>query len=346
MRTPSPAPAAASARFLAPSGAAGALLAVAFLTLMLVLPLVGSPSVVDVVFRLGSLTALALSWNLMASAGLISLGHSAFFGLGAYAAILCANILGMPFWFCLLVSSLAGALLGAGLAVITGRLRGIFFAITTLALSEGLRVLAVMLPDLTGGAKGAYLSAANPPSAWVINLAMSIAAAGIFLFVWAIGRSRYYFAFRAMRDNERASQMLGIFPLKFRLAITAASGCMASLVGGIEIWHSGYLDPAIAFDLHITIMAQIAPILGGLYTLSGPIVGAIGTIVLGDATRLALGHIQGVSLLVFGLVLVGCVLYLPHGIRGAVVRLFSDRPNTAEVDAGRKPQSRPERVQA
>jgi branched-chain amino acid transport system permease protein len=128
-----------------------------------------------------------------------------------------------------------------------------------------------------------------------------------------------------MRNNERASQMLGICPLKYRLIITAASGCMASLVGGIEVWHTGYLDPAIAFELHTTIAAQIAPILGGLYTLSGPVIGAIATVVLGDVTRLTLGHIQGASLLVFGLVLIVCVLYFPQGIRGAVAQLFTNR---------------------
>ena len=310
---------------LASAGAGRAIPAVGFLALLLAAPLVGSPHVVDICFRLCSLIVLALSWNLMASAGLISLGHSAFFGLGSYAAILSANLLGIPFWLSLAGSIAAGALLGAALAMITGRLRGIFFAITTLALSEGLRVLAVMLPDLTGGAKGAYLAATSPPTPSTINLAMSVAAVLVILAVWAIGRSRYYYALRAMRDNESASQMLGIFPLRFRVAITAISGCMASLAGGIEVWHGGYLDPAIAFDLHITIIAQIAPILGGLYTLSGPILGSVATVFLADVTRISFGHIQGASLLVFGLVLIGCVLYLPHGIRGAVARLLPGR---------------------
>jgi branched-chain amino acid transport system permease protein len=254
----------------------------------------------------------------MASAGLISLGHSAFFGLGGYVAILLANLLGAPFWLSLLATLAAGALLGSALSFVTGRMRGIYFAITTLAVSEGLRVIAVMLPDLTGGAKGAYLAPENFPGATVVNLSMGAAAVGACLIAWLISRSRYHFAFRAMRANERASQMLGVYPLKYRTAITALSGALASLVGGIEIWHGGYIDPALAFDLHITITSQIAPILGGLYTLAGPVLGAIATVFLGDATRIALGHIQGASLLVFGLVLVGCVLYLPQGIRGAL----------------------------
>jgi branched-chain amino acid transport system permease protein len=293
--------------------------------LVLLIPLFGSPTFVDFGFRTCSLIILAVSWNLMASAGLISLGHSAFFGLGGYFAILSANLLGVPFLLSLVGSLAVGALLGSGLALITGRLRGIYFAITTLAMSEGLRVVAVMLPDLTGGAKGAYLVAQNFPGVLAVNLAMSVAAVGACLLAWAISRSRYHFAFRAMRANERASEMLGIFPLKYRTAIMAVSGSMASLVGAIEVWHGGYLDPAVAFDLHVTITAQIAPILGGIYTLSGPILGALATVFLADATRIALGHIQGASLLVFGLVLVGCILYLPQGIQGGLDRAFRRR---------------------
>lgn len=302
-----------------------AVLAAAAFLLLILIPIVGSPTMIDVAFRMCSLIVLALSWNLMASAGLISLGHSAFFGLGAYVSILSANLLGFPFWLALFGSICAGAVLGSALALITGRMRGIYFAISTLALSEGLRVLAVMTPGLTGGAKGAYLISSMYPGSLAVNLGMSAAAIGACVIAWVVAHSRYHFAFRAMRANESASQMLGIYPLKYRTSIMAVSGAMASLVGGVEVWHGGYLDPAVAFDLHITIMAQIAPILGGIYTVSGPIIGAVATVLLGDATRLTVGHIQGASLLVFGIVLVVCVLYLPHGIRGGLSQLFSSR---------------------
>lgn len=296
----------------------------AFVFLLLV-PILGRSGLVDVGFRIGSLIILAVSWNLMASAGLISLGHSAFFGLGAYVGILSANRLGLPFPIALIGSMLVGGLAGLGLALATGRLRGIYFAIATLAMSEGLRVIAVMLPDMTGGAKGAYLDSGRFPGVTIVNISMSLGAAAVCIVAWVVARSRYHFAFRAMRANENAAQMLGIYPLKFRAAITALSGAMASMAGGIEVWHGGFLDPAIAFDLHNTITSQIAPILGGIYTLTGPILGAVATVLLGDAARIALGHIQGASLLLFGLILVGCVLYLPNGIQGGLDRVFKDK---------------------
>ena len=129
----------------------------------LAIPFLGTPLLADIDFRICALTMVAVSWNMMASAGLVSLGHSAFWGLGSYVAMLAANDFGVPFAVSLVPAVAAGALLGAGLARITGRLRGIYFAISTLAASEGLRVLATMLPDVTGGGNGLYLDSALFP---------------------------------------------------------------------------------------------------------------------------------------------------------------------------------------
>ncbi|MBV9859557.1 MAG: branched-chain amino acid ABC transporter permease [Alphaproteobacteria bacterium] len=280
----------------------------------------GPPMAVDIAFRACALVMLAVSWNMMAGAGLISLGHSGFWGLGSYAAILVANDFGFPFWLSLLPAMLCGALVGAGLALVTRRLRGIYFAISTLAMSEGLRVIAVMLPDLTGGSNGVYLDSSLSPGMLAVELLACAGAIGAVAVAYAVARSRYHFALRAMRDNEAASQMLGVAPARFRLGILAVSGAIASLAGAINVWYGGYLDPEVAFDLQTTINAQIAAILGGIYTLPGPVVGAVTTIALGEITRLLLGNTVGGSLLVFGLVLVIVVLLLPYGLWGFVER--------------------------
>jgi branched-chain amino acid transport system permease protein len=256
----------------------------------------------------------------MAGAGLVSLGHSGFWGLGSYAAALSVNKLGFSFAASLIPAILCGALIGAGLALITGRLRGIYFAISTLAMSEGFRVIAVMLPDVTGGFKGLYLDSSHFPGMVAVHIVAAVGAIATAGIAWQLSRTRYHFALRAMRDNEAACQMLGVEPLRYRLGIMALSGAMASLAGGISIWRGGYLDPDVAFDLITTINAQIAPILGGIYTLPGPIIGSIITVALGEITRLALGDIVGASLLVYGALLVVIVLALPHGIYGAFSR--------------------------
>ncbi len=292
----------------------------------LAIPLLDMPLLADIDFRICALAMVAVSWNMMAGAGLVSLGHSAFWGLGSYAAILSANDFGVPFALSLVPAMVAGALLGAGLALITGRLRGIYFALSTLAASEGLRVLATMLPGVTGGGNGLYLDSTLFPGPTAIGLAASCGPILAALIAWAIGRSRYAFALRAMRSNESASQMLGVAPIRFRVAIMTVAGAIAAIAGAINAWHGGYLDPGVAFDLQTTIDAQIAPILGGIYTLPGPIIGAIATIGFEELTRALFAGMVGISLLVFGIVLVTVVLCLPQGIFGLLRQMRRPSP--------------------
>ncbi|MDP1693661.1 MAG: branched-chain amino acid ABC transporter permease [Burkholderiaceae bacterium] len=281
------------------------------------LPFGATAVVNDWLVSAASLVIIAVSWNLAANAGLISLGHSAFWGIGSYAAILAANKLGLGLAASLLPALLLGAAVGAALAVITGRLRGIFFAISTLALSEGLRVLAVMLPGLTGGGEGMYLDPKLRPAPEVVAAFMAFGALAAVWLAWAMSRTPWHFAFRAMRANESAAQMLGVQPVRFRVGVLALAGAMASFAGGVRVWYGGFIDPGIAFDLHITILAQIAPILGGIHTLAGPVIGAFLGVLLSEGARIWLGD-KGVSLLVYGVALVLCILFLPQGVWGGM----------------------------
>jgi branched-chain amino acid transport system permease protein len=277
---------------------------------------VDRPQINDWLFRISTLVMLATSWNLMANAGLISLGHSAFWGVGSYAAVLSANKLGLNIIGSLLAAAVMGAVLGAILAVVTGRLRGIFFAIATLALSEGLRISALMLPDVTGGAVGLFLRQELRPQQSHLFLTGALLAIASVVVAALIAASRLQYASRAMRNNEAAAQMLGIDPGMHRAVIVTISGAMASTAGGMNSWYGGYLDPEVAFTLHFTILSQIAPILGGIYTVAGPVVGAIAIVGFSEGTRIGLGTVEGFSQLAFGVILVGCVLFMPNGLVG------------------------------
>jgi branched-chain amino acid transport system permease protein len=285
------------------------------------LPLVTSATLNDYLFRIFILVMLAISWNLMAGAGLISLGHSAFMGLGSYVAILLTNNAAAPLPIALAVSILAGAAAGSGLAFLTGSLRGKYFGICTLALSEAMRVAALMLPEFTGGGEGVYLNPQKFPGYPLLIAVAAVGAVVCTFLAYAISRSRFQYALRAMRNNENATMMLGVNPLVFRIGIVTISGGMASLAGGLNIFYGGFLDPGTAFDLNFTILSQVAPLLGGLYTLPGPIIGAIATISLVDLTRLSFGDVKGLSLLIFGIVLVLSILFMPNGIWGTWTRL-------------------------
>ncbi|MGV3633629.1 MAG: branched-chain amino acid ABC transporter permease [Pseudorhodoplanes sp.] len=283
----------------------------------------------DWAIRLTTLILIAVSWNMMANAGLISLGHAGFWGLGAYTAALFANSTQTPFWLSLIPALLIGALFGGVLAFITGRLRGLFFAISTLAMAEALRVVALMVPSLTGGAEGEFLADALRPSREMLAsfaLGLTVIAVAI---SYIISKSRYHYALRAMRDSESAVQMLGVNPAKFRIGLTAVSGAMAAGAGMISAWYTGYLEPGAAFDLKNTISSQIAPLFGGLYTVAGPVLGSIALLAISEITRLQFGTSAGVALFAYGIVLVCGVLFMPSGIVGLYRAWKRKRPAIA-----------------
>ena len=296
----------------------------AAMAVALVLPHFLPPGLSEWATRLSTLVLVAVSWNMMANAGLISLGHAGFWGLGAYTAALLANAIHMPFWLTVIPAILLGGGFGVVLAYITGRLRGLFFAISTLAMAEALRVVALMVPKLTGGAEGLFVfDEIRPERATMTSFALCLAVATIAISYF-LSKSRFQYALRAMRDSEGAVQMLGVNPARFRIGVTALSGAIASCAGVISAWYTGYLDPGAAFDMRITISAQIAPLFGGLYTVIGPVIGAVAIMTLSELTRIYFGYSAGVGLLVYGVILVFGVLFMPSGVVG-VYRRWRER---------------------
>ena len=283
--------------------------------------LVHAPQINDWIFQICLLMIASFSWNLMASAGLVSLGHAAFSGVGSYTAMIAAVQFGLPLYAGVIIAIAVGAAVGCLLAMLTGRLKGIFFAMSTLALSEGLRVTCLMLPDQTGGASGLYL----PQNLQLPRMALyMLAAAGAVIcggITILLSRTSFNYACRAMRDNESAAKMLGLDPQRYRMAILAISAGMVAGAGAISAWYGGYLDPDVGFNIQITIGAQIATILGGMYSLPGPVLGSIAIIALSEGTRIGLGAHEGISQLTYGLVLVLSILFMPRGLNGLWVSL-------------------------
>jgi branched-chain amino acid transport system permease protein len=282
--------------------------------------LIEMPSFNDLAFRTSTLIIVATSWNLMANAGLVSLGHSAFWGVGSYVSLLVANA-HLPLAASLVLALMAGAFLGILLAVATARLRGFFFAICTLGLSEGLRVTCLMLPDVTGGAVGLFLDQAARPSLKTLFFLGAVGAVLTALLAVWLSRTRFHYACRAMRNHEGAAQMLGVDPRPYRASVMALSGALGAGAGAINAMYGGYIDPSIAFTLRVTIESQIAPILGGLYTVAGPVLGSVLIVTLSEWTRLTFGANEGLSQLIFGALLVLAILFMPLGIVGLWRRL-------------------------
>lgn len=297
----------------------------------------GSSLQQDLLFRVLLLLVLTISWNLMANAGLISLGHSAFWGVGSYAPVILMNRLGLSLPLALTTALIVGALLGAAMARLTGRLSGMFFGIATLALAEGLRVCSLMLADLTGGAGGLTLNAALAPSGLSLRL-MALGYAGCaILTAWLLSRSRFQFACRAMRNSAGAAQMIGVDLVMVRTALVAISGLLAAGAGALNALSNGYLDPSLAFTMQNTIMPQIAAILGGVYTIGGSVLGAVAITFIVHATTLVGTQLPGFGLFCLGIVLIVVVIFLPHGLFGWLDGMSERKHRVAPPQPGKLP---------
>ncbi|GAB5602538.1 branched-chain amino acid ABC transporter permease [Thermus sp. FJN-A] len=287
----------------------------AFLLLFALLPFLPLGTwqafLLDVGFFVLVFTALALSWDLVARTGQLSLAHGAFFGLGAYGAGLLAPQVG----------TLPALLLGAGLSglgalllgSVTLRLQGLYFAIASLAFSEVLRTLALKLP-LTGGPMGLPVP---PPfgGGWPLasyGLGFGVLLLATALSLWA-EQSPFRLAQAATRQSEAVARVLGVRVVRVKLLSLFLGSLVAGLAGGVYGMKALFLSPYDAFSLGRAVEALVIPIFGGLYTTLGPLLGGVVLVGLEQALRL---WIQEGYLVVYGALLILAILFLPRGLVG------------------------------
>lgn len=259
--------------------------------------------------------AMALSWDVVARTGQLSLAHGAFFGLGAYVVGIAYRTWSLPPLAGLLVAAAVATIVAAALGLVTLRLRGIYFAIATLAFAEVLRTVALQLPDLTGGTVGISM----PPlfdgdrvaSYYLIGV-VYLLALGLSL---TVRRSRLHYAVTAIRENETVAQVMGLDVVRAKVALFTASAVIASLAGGFYMPFITHTDPADAFDIGRSVASLVFPIFGGLYTTAGPVIGTIVLRSLEEYLRVTPPWKEGYQV-VYGLVIVVAVLFLPRGIIG------------------------------
>ena len=276
--------------------------------------------------------ALGQAWNIVAGiGGQLSLGHGVFLGLGCYVTGILFNDLGVPPW----IGVWAGALVSLAIALVMGsmtlRMRGVFFALATVAVSLAFDQLARHYVDLTGGDNGLALNFLGN-SLWALQSRSPapFVYAGLgfvivyYLITQRILASRFGLEMRAVRDDETAAAAAGVRVFRTKLAGFLVSAAMTALAGGLYMQFYQAIDPESAFGLGQAIQLQLPALIGGLGTAWGPILGGALMIVLSEftnwgATRL---NLIGVDILVYGLVLLIVVLWAPQGVVGV---LFRDR---------------------
>jgi branched-chain amino acid transport system permease protein len=271
---------------------------------------------------------LGQAWNILGGyGGQFSFGHAAFFGTGAYTVAVLQMQLGVNPWIGLVAGGLFAGAVAAFIGFCTFRygLRGSYFALVTLAFAEVLRILANSV-WFTGAGVGLLI----PLGRGVGNLqfqdrsgyfwliwALTLLA---FLAVWWIGNSRFGAQLMAVRDNEEAARALGVSALRVKMGAIVLSGIFSGLAGVFYAQYFLYLDPVIAYGPEISITSLLVPIIGGMGTLFGPLLGAVGAHAISEVTRGVVGEAPGISLALYGAVLVLMVLFMPRGLAGLMTR--------------------------
>jgi branched-chain amino acid transport system permease protein len=294
--------------------AASLLLAAAALPL-----LTGNSSLLNLLFLIFLFITLSQSWNILAGfVGQISLGHAAFFGIGALVMrTLWLN--GMPLPLALLCAGVVAALFALLIGIPTFRLRGVYFSIGTLALAEALRItVGNLLPNITS-MPVALIAQYDLSQRYYVALAVALLA---MFAAFLLLRSRWSLGLFAIREDEQAAQATGVRPAAHKLAASCLSSFFAGLAGATFAFHEVSYYPAAAFSPSWTFDPLLITFIGGLGTLAGPVVGALFFVVVREQLALALGNL---NIIIFGILFIVVVLALPGGLMDIVNRLRTKR---------------------
>jgi len=291
------------------------------------LPAIAGPYPLAVARDIFVYLALAVSWDMLFRSGQVSFGIAGFFGLGIYGAALSSLRFGFPAWLSILAAGAFAALVAALFGLVILRLRAIYFSITTLALAEIFRIIFHNGGDFTGGAEGLIMPSliSNSDSAlyWV---ALSAVAAAVLASSW-FERSKIRFALTAIRNNELQAKSSGIGIFKYLMIAFVVSSFIQGVAGGVQLQIYGAASPDDSFDTNFTLLPLAMALLGGVHSTAGP---AIGAVILGIVSETLKLKIPYGHLVVYGIIIVVVILFMPNGLYG----LWRGR-TARRADAGR-----------
>jgi branched-chain amino acid transport system permease protein len=291
-------------------------------------------------------------WSIMGRFGLVSLGHGAFMAVGGYVTALLWNEVGLTPWIGIPVAMACAA----GLAVLIGypcfrfRIIGHYFALVTLALSEVVRQIIIATRDTTGGSLG--YTPERFGDGWSIVAFQSddrLIFYFVALFFWMVGlviwrlvdRSMSRYALEAIWEDEDAAAAVGVQVTKEKLKVTVLSAVMTAFAGAMYCQYQMFISPDTIGGVGISLQIVFAVVVGGIYSMLGPTIGAVITILLAEVLRIWIGtesvcltdkicfNAAGVPLLVYGIMLILFIIFLPKGIVGAFIDKWQGRGKQA-----------------
>jgi branched-chain amino acid transport system permease protein len=302
------------------------------LLVLLILPFISAEYPLHLFALSGIWIILVLSLCLLQGyIGELSMGHAAFFGIGAYSSVFLTMMGGVSFWIALPLCGLIAMIFGFLIGLVSLRLRGPYFAIVTLGFAEVIRIVLINGKDVTGGANG-ITGIPSPGSVWlpfVNQITFNSKMANYFLIymfviltiyvVYRIVNSLMGYAIIAIREDQDYAECVGINTMRWKRFIYSVSAFFAGLAGSIFAHYVHFISPysfsvSESFDLIIMI------IIGGTGTIVGPIIGAILLTLLPEL----LHGIKGYRMLIYGAILIITIMYAPGGIAG-LLKSFNNR---------------------
>jgi len=265
---------------------------------------------------------MGIGWNFIGGyAGQVSNGHALYYALGAYATAIGANSFGLSPW----ASMWIGIVISAAIAFVIGkpllRLNGAYFLIATMAVAECARVVALNMPSL-GGATGIMfldkvhsewysLQFKNKETFFYVLLAIT---ALLTLLAKYLDKSKFGYYLRAIKANETSAQSAGINTSYYKILAYMLSAAIVSLAGSLYAPFVTYVDPYTLLPLDKSTMICLVVVMGGLGTVAGPILGAFVMTFISEYARAIFAEYSGLNMLVYGILVIFIVLYMPGGI--------------------------------
>ncbi len=294
---------------------------------LVVLPPFLTPYLLHILIVILFFGFLGSGWNILGGyAGQFSFGHAAFFGIGAYTSTLLFLQAGVSPW----LGMIAGGLLAAAFGLFAGYLsfryglRGPYFALVTLAFAEMLRVVAVnwkavgsslglVIPS-RGTAAHLFLFAGKLPFYYII---LTLAAGAVWI-TRRVERSKLGYALVAIRENEDAAEAAGVDTLGYKLRAMAISSFLTALGGTFYAQYFAYIDPSLTFGVSVSVEGLLRTIVGGSGTVLGPLLGSFVLTPISELTRALIRGRAGVDIMLYGVILILVISFLPQGLMGWV----------------------------
>ena len=293
--------------------------------------LISNSYIINVLIITMLFAVLSGAWNILGGyTGQFSMGHAAFFGIAAYTSTILFLDWGISPWIGMFIGFGISMVIGLSTGVLFFKLNGPYFTFATIAFAETLRILFMNLTPLTGGANGLNLPfLGNSPINFQFSgrtpfyMIILLLLVGVIFLTYKIRNSRIGLRFIAIREDEKAAQSLGINVLHHKLLALTASVFFVSLAGTFYAQFMLFIDPESTMSLNLSILIVLSAIIGGTGSILGPILGSFLLRPLGEITRVFFGgSFAGASLLIYGIILILTLLYLPQGITDKIAKSY------------------------